>query len=306
MNFHRSISDYFAAIFPGKIRKLAVNAMLGCPNRDGSIGRNGCLYCNNEAFNPRYAYRSEGSISSQLEAGIKETSNKGPFYGYLAYFQSFSNTYGKFETLVSLYEEALAFPGVKGLVIATRPDCLEPRLLDWLEQRFGNKAPENHPFLLIELGIESTLDSTLAAIGRGHDFACAESAVKELSSRGLEVGAHLIIGLPGEGPEQYLGHIRAINSLPLKTLKLHQLQIIKGTPLARMWQEGSAPVNLMSAEQYARVLVPLVRELRQDIALDRIVSEAPPSLLLAPRWGLKPGEFESLFEKILLREERKG
>ena len=274
MNFHRSISDYFAAIFPGKIRKLAVNAMLGCPNRDGSIGRNGCLYCNNEAFNPRYAYRSEGSISSQLEAGIKETSNKGPFYGYLAYFQSFSNTYGKFETLVSLYEEALSFPGVKGL--------------------------------LIELGIESTLDSTLAAIGRGHDFACAESAVKELSSRGLEVGAHLIIGLPGEGPEQYLRHIRAINSLPLKTLKLHQLQIIKGTPLARMWQEGSAPVNLMSAEQYARVLVPLVRELRQDIALDRLVSEAPPSLLLAPRWGLKPGEFESLFEKILLREERKG
>lgn len=289
----RSFSDYIASVIPGKVRKISVNAGLGCPNRDGTVGSGGCIFCNNDAFCPRYTQGLHG-ITEQIEEGIRFTANKGRADSYLVYFQSFSNTYGPTDKLVSLYEEALAFPGVAGLVIATRPDCLADDLLDYFEGRFGRKAPDGHPFLLVELGVESTNDNTLKAINRGHDYACAVAAVNALAERGIAVGAHLILGLPGENEDDWMEHARRISELPITTLKLHQLQIIKGTALERMYADNPGIVSLPTAEEYAASVRRFIAALRDGIYLDRFVSETPRDMVIAPSWGLKPSEFQKL------------
>lgn len=294
----RTMSDYLASEFGGKVRKIAVNAGLGCPNRDGTLGTDGCIYCNNAAFNPAYASGARGGIAQQIRDGIRFSERKGPVVGYLAYFQSFSNTYGRTEDLVRLYEEALGCPGVVGLVIATRPDCLSPDLLDYLLARFGRLAPEGHPYLLVELGVESTLDPTLSRINRGHDWACARNAILELDRRGIAVGAHLILGLPGEGPEDWLRHVREISALPVTSVKFHQLQVVRGTTLERMYARDPDCVRLFTPEEYAEALSRLLPELREDIVVDRLVSETPSEMLVAPRWGLKPDEFNTFFRSF--------
>ena len=291
---HRTFSEYLSTVLPGKIRKIAVNAGLECPNRDGSVGTGGCIFCNNAAFNPSYAFEADGNISRQLEKGIEFSRNKGEADGYLAYFQTYSNTYGQTAKLITLYEEALAYPGVVGLVVATRPDCIGGDLLDWMEKRFGNSAPAGHPYLLLEIGIESTRDETLKAINRGHDFACAQKAVRDVSARGIAVGVHLILGLPGETEEDFIMHARRISELPVTVLKLHQLQIIKETKLAEMYENDPQCVRLMTAGEYAATVKKFIAELRDDIVLDRFVSETPKDLLVAPSWGLKPAEFEKM------------
>lgn len=338
----RTLSQYFAEVFGPdvRVRKIGVNASLGCPNRDGTVGRSGCIYCNNAAFTPGYAMddgagsdvcsgNDQGLIGRQLEAGIRFYSLKEKADAYLAYFQSYSNTYGDTQRLIRLYEEALAHPGVRGLIIATRPDCLADDLLDYFQHRFGACAQtdisagtaalsgDRKPFLMIELGVESTLDRTLAAIHRGHDWACAKSAIQRIASRGIPVGVHLIIGLPGEGLEDYRRHIREISALPVTSLKLHQLQVIRGTELEKIWRQGlcggdagasanvgaiadsttAADLRLLSAREYADVLRDILPLLREDIVVDRLVSESPSSLLLAPRWGLKPSQFAALLER---------
>lgn len=289
----RTFSDYIASVIPGKVRKISVNAGLGCPNRDGTVGSGGCIFCNNDAFCPRYTQGLHG-ITEQIEEGIRFTANKGRADSYLVYFQSFSNTYGPTDKLVSLYEEALAFPGVAGLVIATRPDCLADDLLDYFEGCFGRKAPDGHPFLLVELGVESTNDNTLKAINRGHDYACAVAAVNALAERGIAVGAHLILGLPGENEDDWMEHARRISELPITTLKLHQLQIIKGTALERMYADNPGIVSLPTAEEYAASVRRFIAALRDGIYLDRFVSETPRDMVIAPSWGLKPSEFQKL------------
>lgn len=293
-----TVSDYFSTIFPGRVQKIAVNAGLGCPNRDGTIGTGGCIYCNNASFNPSYTH-SGGSITEQLDKGVKFFSRKGRPYGYLPYFQSYTNTYGETDRLISLYEEALAFPGVVGIVIATRPDCLKEDLLDWFEGRFGSKAPEGHPYLLVEIGVESTEDRTLDAIGRGHDFKCSATAIEALHSRGIAVGAHVILGLPGETGNDFTNHARRLSALPLNTIKLHQLQIIRGSRLAGLYLENPSAIRTFTAEEYASAAAGFINELRPDIAIDRVVSESPKEMLLAPSWGLKPSEFGHLLNSLL-------
>lgn len=280
-------------MLPGKVRKIAVNAGLGCPNRDGTVGTGGCIFCNNEAFCPRYT-SSAKTITEQIEDGIRFFAHKGKADSYLAYFQSFSNTYGETDKLICLYEEALAYPGVSGLVIATRPDCLKPDLLDYLERRFTGA---DAPFLLVELGVETTNDNTLRLINRGHDFACSRQAVMELHKRGIAAGAHVILGLPGETEEDFLDHARRLSELPISTIKLHQLQVIKDTQLADMYKENPETVKLMSPEEYASAVSRFLSVLREDIYLDRFVSETPKDMVLAPSWGLKPSEFVSLLSK---------
>lgn len=299
----RSIADFFAEYFPGKVRKIAVNAGLGCPNRDGRLSLGGCSYCNNAGFNPSYALESKGSICEQIDAGIAFQGKKAEGCACLAYFQSFSNTYGETSALIDLYEQALSHPAIRGLVLATRPDCLESSLLDWFERRFGRLAPEGHPFLLVELGIESSCDRTLERINRGHDYACARSAVLELHRRGILCGAHIILGLPGEGHEDFLMHARRLSELPISTLKLHQLQILKGTALAREYEKDPGAFELFSVDSYVDTVADFIRELRPGIALDRFVSESPSALLLAPRWGLKPSVVNEL---ILSRLHQDG
>ncbi|MCQ2065395.1 MAG: TIGR01212 family radical SAM protein [Bacteroidaceae bacterium] len=282
----RTWSDYMAGIFPGKVRKIAVNAGLGCPNRDGTKGSGGCIYCNNLSFNPAYAATGGGSIDAQLARGIEFSRHKGDVYGYLAYFQSYTNTYGDIDRLTALYDEALRHPGVVGLVIATRPDCLPEELMDRLQAM--------EPYVMVEIGVESTLDSTLKRINRGHDFQCAQRAILELDRRGIDVGAHLILGLPGETHADFMEHARRMSQLPVKTLKLHQLQVIKGTPLARMYSEDESSVRLFTAQEYAATVTEFISRCRPDIAFDRFVSETPPDMLIAPRWNIKPAEFAKL------------
>lgn len=293
-----TFSDYLGLYFPGKVRKIPVHAGLGCPNRDGTLGRSGCIYCSNAAFNPGYAHDSHGSITEQLRAGIGFAAHKGPFYGYLAYFQSYTNTYGDTDKLIALYEEALDYPGVLGLVIATRPDCIAPDLADWLERRFGNQAPKNHPFLLIEIGVESTVDSTLELIGRGHTFACAQQTITDLNRRGISVGAHIILGLPGETHRDFIAHARRISDLPVSTLKLHQLQIVRNTPLERMYKSDPQSIHLFTPQEYAFVVNEFVRHARHDIYYDRFVSQTPNSMLVAPKWGIKPDAFQLICKNM--------
>ena len=293
---YRTMNDYLSGVFPGRVIKIAVNAGLGCPNRDGTLGRDGCIYCNNLSFNPSYAAAdATGSITAQLEKGIKFNSRKGECYGYLAYFQSYTNTYGPTRQLIELYEEALRFPGVKGLVIATRPDCIKPDLADWFEQRFGRKAPAGHPHLLVEIGIESTLDRTLQLINRHHTFQCASDCINDLYERGIDTGAHLILGLPGETEQDWTSHANRISALPIKTLKLHQLQVVKGTALARMYEQE--PFKLFTAQEYAQVVRDFINAARKDLFYDRFVSETPQSLLIAPSWGIKPQIFNQMLQK---------
>ena len=291
------MNEYLAGVFPGRVIKIAVNAGLGCPNRDGSIGHEGCIYCNNLSFNPGYAALDDtGSITSQLEKGIKFNSRKGDCYGYLAYFQSYTNTYGPTDKLIALYEAALNFPGVKGLVIATRPDCIKPDLADWLEQKFGRKAPLGHPHLLVEIGIESTSDHTLELINRHHTYQCAVDCINDLNERSIDTGAHLILGLPGENEQDYMTHAERISALPIKTLKLHQLQVVKGTKLAQSYQSAPSQIKLFTAQEYADVVSRFIKTARQDLFYDRFVSETPASMLIAPAWGIKPQAFSLMIK----------
>lgn len=293
---YRTMNDYLNGIFPGRVIKIAVNAGLGCPNRDGTLGRDGCIYCNNQSFNPAYAANDlSGSITAQLAEGVKFNSRKGECYGYLAYFQSYTNTYEPNKRLIELYEEALRFPGVKGLVIATRPDCIKPDLADWFEQRFGRKAPAGHPHLLVEIGIESTLDRTLQLINRHHTYQCAVDCINDLNERGIDTGAHIILGLPGETEQDWMTHADRISALPIKTLKLHQLQVVKGTALASMYEKE--PFKLFTAQEYAQVVRDFIKTARKDIYYDRFVSETPQSLLIAPAWGIKPQIFNQMLQK---------
>ena len=294
------MNDYLSRIFPGRVIKIAVNAGLGCPNRDGTLGHNGCIYCNNLSFNPAYGANAlSGSITAQLMEGVKFNSRKGECYGYLAYFQSYTNTYGPTERLIDLYEEALRFPGVKGLVIATRPDCIKPDLVDWFERRFGRKAPQGHPHLLLEIGIESTNDHTLELINRHHTYQCAVDCISDLNERGIDTGAHLILGLPGETEQDYMTHAERISALPVKTLKLHQLQVVKGTRLAQMYQSDPSQIKLFTAQEYAEVIAQFIKTARKEIYYDRFVSETPASMLIAPAWGIKPQAFNQILDKII-------
>lgn len=291
------MSDYMSSVFGGRVQKIAVNAGLGCPNRDGTVSFGGCAYCSNAAFNPAYAFNSGKSITDQLADGVTFFQKKGAATKYLAYFQSYSNTYGDTRHLIELYEEALSFQGVQGLVIATRPDCIAKELLDYFERRFGKKAVPEHPYLLVEIGVESTNDRTLQAINRGHDFKCARDTISELAVRGIAVGAHLIIGLPGEDESDFINHARRISALPVSTLKLHQLQIIKGTPFERMYRENPGMFRLLTPEDYAGIIACVLKELRPDIALDRFVSESPRDMVVAPSWGIKPDEFSLILQR---------
>ena len=297
------MADYMATIFPGKIQKIAINANLGCPNRDGTIGTGGCIYCNNASFNPAYAHNSKGSITKQLEDGVAFFSKKQAVYGYLAYFQSYTNTYADTEKLIELYEEALAFPGVVGLVVATRPDCISNTLMEYFAKRFGNLAEENHPYLLVEIGVESTCNETLERINRGHTYECAVSAINTLYNIGVSVGVHIILGLPGENREMMLSHATKISKLPISTIKLHQLQIIKNTPLAALYMQDRNFVQLFTPEEYAQIVADFIRILPGNIAFDRFVSETPPSMLIAPSWGIKPYKFTEMVEGCIKLEK---
>ncbi len=280
-------AEFLSRHFTYKVQKISINAGFTCPNRDGSKGVGGCTYCNNQTFNPDYC-KPVNSVAEQLEQGKRFFARKYPYMKYLAYFQAYTNTYGELQHLKSLYEEALAVEDVVGLVIGTRPDCMPDELLDYLEE-LSKKT-----FVLIEYGAETSKNATLALINRGHTWEDTVKAVMRTKKRNLLCGLHLIIGLPNENVEDILTTADTISKLPVDTVKLHQLQLIKGTKLAQQVLTGDVNVLEWTAEQYIDVCMAFLERLSSDIAVERFVSQSPEHLLISPRWGLKNYEFTNL------------
>lgn len=293
MFLYNDYSTYIKNLFGCKVQKISVNAAFTCPNRDGKLGRGGCTYCNNRTFNPEYCDTGK-SITQQLEEGKQFFSRKYPEMKYLAYFQAYTNTYGELEVLKRKYEEALAVDGMLGLVIGTRPDCMPDSLLDYLE----NLAKYTH--VTVEYGIESIDDNILRHINRGHDFATARDAVERTAARGIPVGVHMILGLPGEDKEAVLKQPYVLSELPVTTIKLHQLQIIRGTVMGEEYLLHPERFTLFGVDDYIETVVGYIARLRGDIVIERFVSQSPKELLLAPDWGLKNHEFTEKVKKRMV------
>ena len=290
MNLYNDFPTFLRGYFPWKVQKISLNAGFTCPNRDGMKGQGGCTYCNNQTFNPEYC-KTEKSITQQLEEGKVFFSHKYPEMKYLAYFQAYTNTYGELDELKQKYEEALQTEDVVGLVIGTRPDCMPDSLLDFLE--LLNKEY----FLLVEYGIESTNDTTLKRINRGHTYADTVDAVERTAARGILTGGHIILGLPGETHADIVEQAGELSKLPLTTLKMHQLQLIRGTRMAREYEICPQDFHLFEVNEYIDLVVDYIQHLRPGIVLERFVSQSPKELLIAPDWGLKNYEFTARVQK---------
>ena len=287
---YKEFGTWLQAELGCKAQKLSVDAGLTCPNRDGTLGRGGCTFCDNRTFNPAYC-RQGGSITDQLEAGKRFFSRKYPTMKYLAYFQSYSSSYGTLSHLKELYEEALRVPDVVGLVIGTRPDCMPDALLEYLEEL------NRRTFLLVEYGVESANEETLVRVNRGHTFAQARECIIRTAQRGIRVGVHMILGFPWETRSELIRQAQLIASLPITTLKLHQLQVIRGTQLAREYELH--PWLLPTAEEYVDLVLEYISHLPSSLVLERFVSQSPPEYVIAPRWGLKNHEFSALVKKAI-------
>ncbi len=290
MSAYNDFSTFLRKYFDCKIQKISLNAGFTCPNRDGVKGKGGCTYCNNQTFNPEYC-KTEKSVQEQLEEGRLFFSRKYPEMKYLAYFQAYTNTYSELEELKKKYEDALAVDGVVGLVIGTRPDCMPDALLDYLEEL--NKRT----FLLVEYGIESTNDDTLRRINRGHTYADTVDAVQRTAARGILTGGHVILGLPGETHDMIVNQAEMLSKLPLTTLKMHQLQLIRGTKMAHEFEEHPEAFHLYQVDEYIDLVIDYVERIRPDMILERFVSQSPKELLIAPDWGLKNYEFTERVKK---------
>lgn len=299
MNQQKRYNDYpsfFKTLFHERVQKLSVDAGFTCPNRDGRKGVGGCTYCNNRSFNPEYC-SSSVSVTRQIEEGKQFFAHKYAGQKYLAYFQAYSNTYAPLEELRQKYEEALACPGVAGLVIATRPDAVNDEILDYIQEL------ARHYYVCIEYGVESVNDEVLHRINRGHSYAEAEEAIRKTAGRGICIGAHLIFGLPGESRESMLeGAVRLCN-LPIQVLKLHQLQIIRYTRMADEYLLHPEQFRLYSLEEYLDFVVEVIEYIRPDVYLERFVNQAPEEYLIAPKWGVKNFEFVARLDKRLKERE---
>ncbi|MBD5317401.1 MAG: TIGR01212 family radical SAM protein [Bacteroides sp.] len=285
----RDYAAFLAGMFPGKMQKIAVNAGFSCPNRDGTLGRGGCIYCANSSFTPGYCSGAR-SVTEQLEEGKRFFARKYPSMRYLAYFQAYTSTHAA-DTgrLMELYAEALEVEGMDGLIIATRPDCMPQQLLDSLAG-----LPKR---VIVEYGAETSHDVTLSRINRCHTAAATEDAVRRTAEAGLPVGLHLINGLPGETEQMMLETVDWVNRQRVATVKFHHLQTLRGTTLERLDPPDAVS---FTPESYARLCAEIVERLRPDIAIDRFLAQAPPEMVVKPRWGLKNYQFTHMVERQLL------
>lgn len=325
VGWYYRLSEFFRNKFGEKVYKIPVDAGFTCPNRDGTLSGNGCIYCYNPSFSPQVreefvergnlpvkeqilqyqmrlenknAYRTPGKLHKLKESKTpvkhETTENFKPSRKYIAYFQSYTNTYAPVPKLQQLYEEALSTPGVVGLSIATRPDCLNADILKLLE----SYARHNHIWL--ELGLQSSHDRTLQFINRGHDYNSFREAVMESAGRGLYICAHIINGLPGESMPEMLQTTEKINGLPVAGIKFHQLQVIRNTLIEQLYREGK--IEILSRDEYLRIVCDQLENLRAGIVVHRLLSEVYRNdLLLAPRWEVFRGTFSQEVEKELRR-----
>jgi hypothetical protein len=258
---------------------VAVNAGFSCPNRDGTIGWGGCSFCNNEGFNPSYCMPDK-PIARQLDEGLaflKKRYKKPDIF--LAYLQAYSNTHAPLPLLKAVYGQALAHPEIRGLVIGTRPDCVDGDRLDYIARL------SQEWIIRLEYGLESCRDETLERINRGHTHADSVRALEMAAARGIHTGAHVILGLPGETPGMMLEQVQLINDLPLNSIKFHQLQIVRGTPLATEYASHPERFRLFSLDEYVDLVVSLVECLRPGLQIERFSGEVPPRFNAGPSWG---------------------
>ena len=291
-------SSYFKNNFGERVQKVSVDAGFTCPNRDGTLGVGGCTYCNNDAFNPSYCLPQK-PVNQQILEGIEFHKKRyRRAKKYLAYFQAYSNTYAHLDHLQRLYDEALGVPGVIGLVIGTRPDCVDEEKLDYFSH-LSKKV-----YLIIEYGIESCYNKTLSRINRKHSFEQSVEAIEATSGKGIRTGAHLIFGLPGETRDEMLAEAGIISRLPLNNVKFHQLQIIKGTIMAKEYEQNPEVFPLFSWEEYRDFMVDFLERLNPQFVVERITGEAPPRFISGPRWGMKrTDQILNLFEKRLIERD---
>ena len=285
-----------------RLQKLVVDAGFGCPNRDGTLSTGGCTYCDNAAFHPNYS-TPDKTVTRQLDEGIEF--HRGRYRSvtkYLAYFQAYSNTYGPLDKMRRVYEEALAHEGVVGIVVGTRPDCVDESKLDYLKELSQDKV------VIVEYGIESCHDETLRRINRGHTFAQARRAVEMTAEREIMQGAHFIFGLPGEDIPAMMKMAAAINSLPLDSVKFHQLQIIKGTAMEREYRERREDFVTFTLDGYIDFFVDFLERLRPDLLIERFAGEVPPRFVNETPWGLvrNPQLLEMLEKRLVGRDTWQG
>ncbi len=297
-NSHRykSFTSFIRSKFGVRVQKVCIDAGFTCPNKDGTKGTGGCTYCNNNTFNPDYC-KPIKPIKVQINEGIEFFAKKYKAQKYLAYFQAYTNTYAPLVDLQKIYEEALEHKEVIGLVIATRPDCIKDDVLDYLESLVNRGF-----FIKLEFGLESTNDETLRVINRCQTHDDAIDAFNRAYGRGLHLGAHLILGLPGESRHDMLDHARKVSQLPVDTLKIHHLQIVKHTMMAFQFKNNPEMFTFMELDDYIDVVVDFIELLNPNIILERFFSESPASMLIYPKYGLKNFEVKYLVEKRL--EER--
>lgn len=288
---YRDFSTYLKEHFDFKVQKISINAGFTCPNRDGTVGTGGCTYCNNRTFNPGYCM-PEKTVSRQLEEGKQFFERKYPQMKFLAYFQAYTNTHADIDRLKPLYEEALTtVDDVIGIIIATRPDCMPDTLLYYLSEL------SKRTFVMIEYGAESSHNETLEKINRCHTWEQTVDAVARTHRAGIPVGLHLILGLPGETDEMILTTVDRISSLPVDTVKFHQLQLVKGTRMAHDIEAGLYDIPRYSLDEYIDLCARIIKRINPAIAIERFTSQSPENLLIYPKWGIKNHEFVNRLRK---------
>lgn len=293
----KTYSEYLKELFHGlKVQKISVNAGFTCPNRDGTISTGGCIYCRNDSFSPSYCMERK-SVTDQIEDGKQFFHRKYPDMKYLVYFQSFTNTYGRdTEALEKLYREAAVADDVVGLVVGTRPDTLPDSVLDMLSG-INREMP-----VMIEIGAETSNNSTLRLINRNHSWEDVEDAVCRASERGLHCGIHLIAGLPGEESEDVVETVKKTCLIPVRSIKLHQLQILYGTPLYEKWISGNIDVKPLDLNEYLDLCAQLLEIIPEEIVVERFLSQSPAELVAAPKWGLKNYQFVNMLENYIRKK----
>ena len=273
---YNAFGQYMKDLYHAPVYKVNVDAGFTCPNRDGSVATGGCIYCNNDSFRPA-ACTSSVSLRVQIEKGIPYLRSRYGAEKFIVYFQPYTNTYASVDILERLYRDALDNPGVVGLAIGTRPDCVDEEKIALLE------SLARDAFILVEYGLQSVYDKTLEFINRGHDYACFQSAVALTAGRGIHIGAHIILGFPTETREQMLGTTDEISNLPIEFLKIHQLQVVKDTKLADLYAEK--PFATFGYHEYIEMLADFLERLSPHIVLQRLFAAAPDEMLVAPVWN---------------------
>jgi len=291
-------SNYFQKQFGERVQKLSIDAGFSCPNRDGKLGFGGCTYCNNNAFNPSYC-DSKKSIHQQITEGIEFHKKRyRRAKKYLAYFQPYSNTYADISRLKQIYCESLKYPEIIGLVIGTRPDCINDEKLE-----FFSELSKSH-YIIIEYGIESCYNHTLTRINRGHSFERSVEAIEKTAKLGIKTGGHIIFGLPGESREEMMSEASILSKLPLNNIKFHQLQIIKQTKMANDFAKNPKSFNLFELNDYVNFICEFIANLNPDIVIERFAGEVPPRFLAGPNWGLlRNDQILNMIEKKLSEKD---